>query len=75
MVVLGIDIGGSGIKGALVNSLTGEMLTERHRIPTPPSRKPKEMAKVVVELVKHFDHTGPVGVGFPDRRPPDSLDF
>jgi len=65
MVVLGIDIGGSGIKGALVNSLTGEMLTERHRIPTPPSRKPKEMAKIVVELVKHFDHKGPVGVGFP----------
>ena len=65
MVVLGIDIGGSGIKGALVNSLTGEMLTERHRIPTPPSRKPKEMAKVVAELVKHFNHKGPVGVGFP----------
>ncbi len=65
MVVLGIDIGGSGMKGALVNSLTGEMLTERHRIPTPPSRKPKEMAKVVSELVKHFNHKGPVGVGFP----------
>jgi len=65
MVVLGIDIGGSGIKGALVNSLTGEMLTERHRIPTPPSRKPKEMAKVVAQLVKHFNHKGPVGVGFP----------
>jgi len=65
MVVLGIDIGGSGIKGALVNSLTGEMLTERHRIPTPPSRKPKEMTKVVAELAKHFDHKGPVGVGFP----------
>ena len=65
MVVLGIDIGGSGMKGALVNSLTGEMLTERHRIPTPPSRKPKEMARVVNELVKHFNHKGPVGVGFP----------
>ena len=65
MVVLGIDIGGSGMKGALVNSLTGEMLTERHRIPTPPSRKPNEMANVVAELVKHFNHKGPVGVGFP----------
>ncbi len=65
MIVLGIDIGGSGMKGALVNSRTGEMLTERHRIPTPPSRKPKEMAKVVAELVAHFDHKGPVGVGFP----------
>lgn len=65
MVVLGIDIGGSGMKGALVNSLTGEMLTERYRIPTPASRKPKEMAKVLNELVKHFDHKGPIGVGFP----------
>ncbi|MGI9551397.1 MAG: ROK family protein, partial [Aurantibacter sp.] len=65
MEVLGIDIGGSGMKGALVNSFTGEMLSERHRIPTPPSRKPGEMAAVVAEIVKHFDHKGPVGVGFP----------
>ena len=65
MVVLGIDIGGSGMKGALVNSVTGEKLTERHRIPTPKSRKPEEMAEVVAQIVKHFDHKGPVGVGFP----------
>ena len=69
MVVLGIDIGGSGMKGALVNSLTGEMLTERYRIPTPPSRKPKEMAEVVKKIVEHFDHKGPVGVGFPSAGP------
>ncbi len=65
MEVLGIDIGGSGIKGALVNSLTGEMLTKRYRIPTPEGRKPKDMAKVVAEIVKYFDHKGPIGVGFP----------
>ncbi len=65
MVVLGIDIGGSGMKGALVNSETGEMLTERYRIPTPKSRKPKEMAEVVKKIVDHFNHKGPVGVGFP----------
>ena len=65
MVVLGIDIGGSGMKGALVNSITGEMITERHRIPTPKSRKPKEMAAVVKEIVTHFNHKGPVGCGFP----------
>ena len=47
MIVLGIDIGGSGMKGALVNSITGEMLTERFRIPTPESRKPQEMAEVL----------------------------
>lgn len=65
MELLGIDIGGSGMKAALVNAETGEMLTERHRIPTPESKKPKEMAKVIKQLVDHFDYKGPVGCGFP----------
>ena len=65
MEVLGIDIGGSGMKGALVDVETGEMTTERFRIPTPESRKPNDMAKVVGEIVKHFDYSGPIGVGFP----------
>lgn len=65
MEILGIDIGGSGIKGALVNAETGEMLTERFRIPTPKSKKPKDMAKVVAEIVEHFNYEGPVGCGFP----------
>ncbi|WP_282136230.1 polyphosphate--glucose phosphotransferase [Seonamhaeicola maritimus] len=65
MNVLGIDIGGTGMKGALVNSLTGEMITERFRVPTPKSKKPKDMAKVFDKIVKHFNYSGPVGVGFP----------
>lgn len=65
MIVLGIDIGGSGIKGALVDSETGKMISKRFRIPTPESRKPKAMAEVVAQIVKHFDHKGPIGVGFP----------
>lgn len=65
MEVLGIDIGGSGIKGALVNVKTGQMLTERYRIPTPASRKPEEMAAVVAEITKYFNYTGPIGIGFP----------
>jgi len=65
MTVLGIDIGGSGMKGALVNSVTGEMVTDRFRIPTPASRKPKAMAKVLKAIVDHFDYNGPVGCGFP----------
>ena len=65
MEILGIDIGGSGIKGALINSKTGEMLTKRHRIPTPESRKPKDITRVVAEIVKHFNYKGPIGVGFP----------
>ena len=65
MEILGIDIGGSGMKGALVNIQTGEMSTERYRIPTPKSRTPKAMASVIAEIVNHFNYTGPVGVGFP----------
>ena len=65
MTVLGIDVGGSGIKGGLVNTHTGEMISERFRIPTPPSRKPKKMAKVIAEIVAHFKYDGPVGCGFP----------
>ncbi|NND15419.1 MAG: ROK family protein [Eudoraea sp.] len=65
MIVLGIDIGGSGMKGALVDTHTGERISERHRIPTPADRKPESMAVVVKQLVDHFDHEGPVGCGFP----------
>jgi len=65
MEILGIDIGGSGIKGAVVNAETGEMLTKRHRIPTPASRKPEDMAEVVKQIADHFNYIGPVGCGFP----------
>ncbi|MEM9000458.1 MAG: ROK family protein [Bacteroidota bacterium] len=65
MEILGIDVGGTGIKGALVNAETGEMITERYRIPTPESRKPDEMAAVVAEIVNHFSYEGAVGCGFP----------
>jgi polyphosphate glucokinase len=65
MEILGIDVGGSGIKGALVNIETGEMITKRHRIPTPKSRTPEEMAGVIKQLINHFSYDGPVGCGFP----------
>ncbi|MBT8236344.1 MAG: ROK family protein [Bacteroidia bacterium] len=65
MIVLGIDIGGSGMKGALVDTESGERISERHRIPTPRDRKPGSMAQVVKQLVDHFNHKGPVGCGFP----------
>lgn len=65
MEVLGIDVGGSGIKGAPVNIKTGELLAPRHRIPTPQPSKPKAVAKVVGEIAKSFEWKGPIGVGFP----------
>jgi polyphosphate glucokinase len=64
---LGIDIGGSGIKGAPVDLATGELLAERLRIPTPQPSKPEAVAAVVKQIVDHFaDITdGSVGVTFP----------
>ena len=65
MQVLGIDIGGSGIKGAIVDTEKGELVAPRHRIPTPQPSKPKAVAKVIKELVDHFDWRGPIGCTFP----------
>jgi polyphosphate glucokinase len=65
MEILGIDIGGSGIKGAPVDTETAELLAPRHRISTPQPSKPKAVAKVVGEIARFFDWTGPIGVGFP----------
>ena len=63
--LLGIDIGGSGIKGAIIDVRTGQLLTERHRISTPQPATPKAVAQVVKQLVDHFSWEGPVGCGFP----------
>ena len=65
MEILGIDIGGSGIKGAIVNLETGEIVAPKFRIPTPKSREPEEMAQVVKSLLEHFEYQGAVGCGFP----------
>ncbi len=65
MEVLGIDIGGSGMKAAVVNIETGELVTERYRIDTPIPRVPEAMANVVKQLVEHFNWNGQVGCAFP----------
>ncbi|MGJ3240436.1 MAG: polyphosphate--glucose phosphotransferase [Anaerolineae bacterium] len=65
MHLLGIDIGGSGIKGALVDIRKGQFVGERHRIPTPQPAKPQPVAEVVAEIARHFDYGGPIGVTFP----------
>lgn len=65
MKILGIDIGGTGIKAAIVDTKTGELLSERHRIPTPKPATPEAVAKVVKEIVKHFDWKKAVGCSFP----------
>jgi polyphosphate glucokinase len=64
-MILGIDVGGSGIKGALVDINKGEMVGERHRIKTPRPATPKAMINVMGQIVDHFNYNGPIGVGFP----------
>lgn len=61
----GIDIGGSGIKGAVVNLDTGKLVADRSKVPTPRPATPKKMAKAVAEVIRQTGWTGPVGVAFP----------
>jgi polyphosphate glucokinase len=65
MQVLGIDVGGSGIKGAPVDIRTGKLAAERIRIKTPEKAEPEAVAEVVAQLARSFDWKGPVGIGFP----------
>ena len=65
MSFLGIDIGGTGIKGAPVCLETGKLETERFRIPTPKPATPENVSNAAAEIVRHFDLQGPVGFGFP----------
>ncbi len=64
--ILGIDIGGSGIKGAPIDVKTGKLVAERHRIATPQPATPKAVAKTVAALADHFSwKDAPIGCTFP----------
>jgi polyphosphate glucokinase len=63
--VLGIDIGGSGIKAAPVDVTTGKFTAERVKLATPRPALPDAVAEVVKELVAGFGWTGPAGIAFP----------
>ena len=65
MDILGIDVGGSGIKGALVNIKKGKLVAERIRIPTPQPALPGAVIEKIGKLVKKQKYKGPIGVGFP----------
>lgn len=67
MEILGIDIGGSGIKGAIVDTATGELKSERIRLVTPQPATPEAVAQTLKELVDQIDYKGPIGCGFPAR--------
>jgi polyphosphate glucokinase len=61
----GIDIGGSGIKGAIVDVATGELATERRKIRTPQPSTPDAVAAVVAQLVGEAGWQGDIGATFP----------
>jgi len=61
----GLDIGGSGIKGAPVDLKTGALLQERVRIPTPQAPTSEAVVETSLEVIRRFGWDGPVGVGFP----------
>jgi polyphosphate glucokinase len=63
--VLGIDIGGSGIKGNLVDPLDGSLLAERFKVETPVPSLPDAVAKVVAQIADHFEYQGRIGSTFP----------
>ena len=65
MQVLGIDVGGTGIKGAPVDTSAGVLLEPRLRLPTPFKAKPGAVAKTIAMITQNFAWNGPIGVGFP----------
>jgi len=65
MELVGIDIGGTGIKGAPVDVGRGTLTADRQRIPTPQPATPAAVASVVAEVIAKFDTEGIVGATFP----------
>jgi polyphosphate glucokinase len=63
--LLGIDVGASGIKGAIVDTITGKLMGERFRVDMPQPSTPEAAAKALNEIVKNFNYQGKIGIGFP----------
>jgi len=65
MEILGVDIGGSGIKGAPVDIEKGKLVAKRYRIPTPDPSVPEAVGDIVAKIARHFEWAGPIGCTFP----------
>jgi polyphosphate glucokinase len=65
MEALGIDVGGTGIKGAVVDTATGQPLTDRFRVETPKGGRPEPVIEGIAAVRRHFNWNGPMGCGFP----------
>jgi polyphosphate glucokinase len=65
MQILGIDVGGTGIKGAIVETTTGTLTSERIRIKTPRPATPEAIGITIKDIVDQHHWSGPIGIGFP----------
>lgn len=65
MEVLGIDVGGSGIKGSVVNLENGKFTAKRIRYRTPKPSTPQAVSEVIARITREFSWKKPIGVGFP----------
>jgi polyphosphate glucokinase len=65
MIILGVDVGGTGIKGATVDTEVGTLTQERYRVLTPQPATPMAVAGCVADVVQHFEWKERFGIGFP----------
>ena len=65
MHILGIDVGGTGIKSAVIDTATGELASERLRLESPRPATPESVGVAIRSLVEHHRWSGPIGIGFP----------
>ncbi len=61
----GVDVGGSGVKGGIVDLSTGKLVGDRFKLPTPQPATPPAVAKTIAAVVNEFNWTGPLGVTYP----------
>lgn len=62
---IGVDVGGTGIKAAVVDTETGELLSSRERLPTPSPGTPEAVRETIEHLLERFDTTAPIGIALP----------
>ena len=61
----GVDVGGSGVKGGIVDLETGQLVGDRFKLLTPQPATPEAVAKTIAAVVRQFGWTGPLGVTYP----------
>lgn len=65
--ILGIDIGGSAVKSALVDTCLGAIVGDRFRLVMPELAKPEDVKDIIIQTIEYFDYSGLVGCGFPAK--------